>query len=121
MGREPDGTHDDVAATAANPQPGDPPPADQQAGPAAPPLPLDQPWYRELLVVALLVGGALGVLGIAYLGLTGAVAELIFGDPRLEAWSGDWWWIPFTAAGGLLITALRGWWRLRTTSPAAWR
>ena len=61
-------------------------------------------------MVALLVGGALGVLGIAYLGSTGAVAELIFGDPRLEAWSGDWWWIPFTAAGGLLITALRGWW-----------
>ncbi len=110
MTRDPDGAHDQAALAPADPQAGDTPHADQQSTPPAPPLPLDQPWYRELLVVALLVGGALGVLGIAYLGITGTAAGLIFGDPRLEAWSGEWWWIPFIAAGGVLITVLRSWW-----------
>ncbi len=110
MTRDPDGAHDQAALAPADPPAGDTPHADQQSTPPAPPLPLDQLWYRELLVVALLVGGALGVLGIAYLGITGAAAGLIFGDPRLEAWSGEWWWIPFIAAGGLLITVLRSWW-----------
>ncbi len=77
----------------------------------ASPLPLDRPWYRELLVVAIVVGLAIGLLGLAYLGATGALNDAIFGKPRLDAWSGEWWWIPFVAAGGVIVAALRGWWR----------
>ena len=61
--------------------------------------------------MAALVGLAVGLLGMVYLGATGAVSDAIFGEPRLEAWSGEWWWIPFVAAGGVIVTALRGWWR----------
>ena len=43
-------------------------------------LPLDRRWYRELLVVAALVGGVVGVLGLAYLGITGVMADLVFGE-----------------------------------------
>lgn len=75
-----------------------------------PALPIDQTWYRQLLALAVVVGGVLAFLGLGYLGLTGAVTDLIFGDPRIDAWSGDWWWIPYTAAGGLVIAALRHWW-----------
>ena len=73
-------------------------------------LPLDRRWYRELLVVAAIVGAVVGVLGLAYLGVTGAIAEVIFGEPRTQAWSGEWWWVAVTATGGLAATALRGWW-----------
>ncbi len=74
------------------------------------PLPLDRPWYRELLIVAAVVGLAVGLLGLVYLGATGALSDAIFGKTRWEAWSGEWWWIPFVAAGGLVVAALRGWW-----------
>ncbi len=67
----------------------------------ASPLPIDQPWYRQLLALAVVVGGVLALLGLGYLGLTGAITDRVFGTPRIDAWSGDWWWIPYTAAGGL--------------------
>jgi len=76
------------------------------------PIPLDRPWYRQLLVVAVLMGLVIGLLGLAYLAVTGKLTDLVFGDPRVDAWSGAWWWIPFTAAGGLLATALRDWWTI---------
>ena len=76
----------------------------------ATPIPLDRPWYRELLVVAAVVGLVVGLLGLVYLGATGALSDVLFGDPRLKAWSGEWWWIPLVAAGGVVVTALRGWW-----------
>lgn len=60
--------------------------------------------------MAAVVGVAVGVLSMAYLGATSAASKAIFGEPRLEAWSGEWWWIPFIAVGGVVITALRGWW-----------
>ena len=65
------------------------------------------------------MGLVMGLLGLAYLGVTGKLTELIFGDPRIEAWSGDWWWVAFTAAGGLVVAALRAWWKTPTTCPAA--
>ena len=74
-------------------------------------LPIDKPWYRQLLVISGAMGLVVGLLGLAYLGVTGKLTELVFGDPRIDAWSGDWWWVAFTAAGGLLVTALRGWWK----------
>ena len=76
----------------------------------ASPLPIDHVWYRQLLALAAVVGAVLALLGLAYLGLTGAITDLVFGDPRIDAWSGDWWWIPFTAVGGLVVAALRSWW-----------
>jgi H+/Cl- antiporter ClcA len=78
---------------------------------------MDQPWYRQLLVMALVVGAAVGLLGLVYLSITGAASDLVFGEPRLEAWSGEWWWILYIAAGGLLITALREWWKTQDHIP----
>ena len=78
----------------------------------ATPIPIDTPWYRQLLVASGLMGLVVGLLGLAYLGATGKVTDLVFGDPRIDAWSGDWWWIAVTAAGGLIVTALRGWWKV---------
>ena len=73
-------------------------------------LPIDRTWYRQLLAIAVAMGLVIGLLGLVYLGITGGSTDRIFGDPRIDTWSGDWWWIPFIAAGGLLITVLRGWW-----------
>lgn len=67
--------------------------------------------------MAALVGIVIGLLGMVYLGVTGAASDLIFGDPRLEIWSGEWWWIPFVAVGGLVITALRGWFKTQEHVP----
>jgi len=72
---------------------------------------MDRPWYRELLAASALVGAVVGLLGMAYLGVTGAASDAVFGDPRIEAWSGEWWWVPFVALGGVVITALRGQWK----------
>lgn len=80
-------------------------------------LPLDRSWYRELLVVAAVVGAVIGVLGLVYLGLTGAMSDLAFGAPRSQAWSGEWWWVAFTAAGGITVAWLRRWWNVQEHVP----
>lgn len=68
-------------------------------------------------MAAALIGLVVGLLGLVYLGFTGKLAEMVFGDPQVDAWSGSWWWIPFTAAGGLLATALRDWWKIPEKVP----
>jgi H+/Cl- antiporter ClcA len=83
----------------------------------ATPLPIDRPWYRQLLVAAALMGISIGLLGLAYLGVTGELTDLVFGDPRIDAWSGDWWWIPFIAVGGLVAAAVRSWWKITEHVP----
>ena len=75
-------------------------------------LPINRRWYQQLLVVAALMGLVIGPLGLVYLGVTGELTDRVFGDPRIDVWSGDWWWIPFTAAGGLVAAAVRGWWKI---------
>ena len=60
-------------------------------------LPIDRPWYRQLLAIAVAMGLIIGLLGLVYLGITGELTDRIFGDPRIDTWSGDWWWIPFIA------------------------
>ena len=82
-------------------------------------LPIDRPWYRQLLVVAAVMGLVIGLLGLVYLGITGELTDRVFGDPRIDAWSGDWWWIPFTAAGGLVAAACAAGGRSPSTSRAA--
>ncbi len=80
-------------------------------------LPIDRPWYRQLLVLAAVMGLVIGLLGLLYLGITGELTDRVFGDPRIDAWSGDWWWIPFTAAGGLVAAGLRVWWKIPEDVP----
>ncbi len=80
-------------------------------------LPIDQPWYRQLLAIAVAMGLVIGLLGLVYLGITGGLTDRIFGDPRIDTWSGDWWWIPFIAAGGLVAAAVRSWLKITDHVP----
>lgn len=80
-------------------------------------LPFDLPWYRRLIGVAFVLGLAGGVYGLIYLGVTGEFIDLFFGDAASTWWSGEWWWIPLIAAGGLTVAALRQMWRVPDKVP----
>jgi H+/Cl- antiporter ClcA len=80
-------------------------------------LPIDRPWYRQVLAAAAAIGLVMGVLGLVYLAITGKLTETIFGEPRIDAWSGEWWWIAVTAAGGAVVAVLRGWWKIPEKVP----
>jgi H+/Cl- antiporter ClcA len=69
-------------------------------------LPLDRPWYRKLLGYALVLGLAGGALAVVYMGVTGAGSDLFFGDAGTDWWTGEWWWIPLIALGGLIVAWL---------------
>ncbi len=70
-------------------------------------LPLDQAWYRRLLGFAVPIGLAAGVLALIYTAAAGIGTAFFFGDAESGWWAGEWWWIPLTAAGGLLVAVLR--------------
>ena len=78
---------------------------------------IDTLWYRQLLAIAAVMGLIIGMLGLAYLGITGGLTDRIFGDPRIDTWSGDWRWIPFIAAGGLMAAAVRSWLKITDDVP----
>jgi len=80
-------------------------------------LPFGSDWYRRLLGVAVILGIAGGVLGLIYLSSTGAVIDLFFGDAGTAWWSGEWWWIPLIAAGGLIVATLRQMWHVPEKVP----
>jgi chloride channel protein, CIC family len=80
-------------------------------------VPFDLPWYRRLLGVAFLLGITGGVLGLVYLGATGWVIDRLFPASEGVAWSGDWWWIPLTAVGGLVVVILRTTWHVPDEVP----
>jgi len=80
-------------------------------------LPFGSDWYRRLLGVAVILGVAGGILGLVYLGLTGEAIDLFFGEAGTAWWSGEWWWIPLIAAGGLTVAALRQMWRVPEKVP----
>lgn len=80
-------------------------------------LPFDLPWYRRLIGVAFILGLAGGVYGLVYLGVTGEFIDLFFGDADSTWWSGEWWWIPLIAAGGLTVAALRQMWSVPEKVP----
>lgn len=82
-------------------------------------LPLDQPWYRRLLAYAFALGLGAGVLGLGFLALTGTGIDRLFGDPTTEVWSGEWWWIPFVAVGGIVVAVLRKVWETPDVTPGA--
>jgi H+/Cl- antiporter ClcA len=70
-------------------------------------LPLDSSWYRKLLGYALVFGLAAGSLAVVYMGVTGAGSDVFFGDAESDWWSGEWWWIPLIALGGVIVAWLR--------------
>jgi H+/Cl- antiporter ClcA len=80
-------------------------------------LPFDQGWYRRIVGFAVLLGIAGGILGLVYLGITGALADVFFDSGGVRPWSGEWWWIPFVAAGGLVVTLLHSVWRVPAKVP----
>ncbi len=73
-------------------------------------LPLELPWYRRLLAVAVVLGVSGGVLSLIYLAGTGFGIDLVFGGVGTGLWAGQWWWVPLTALGGVVVTALRRRW-----------
>ena len=80
-------------------------------------LPLGSMWYRRLLFVAAILGIAGGAFSLVYLGGTGKLIDLFFGDAGTELWSGEWWWIPLIAGGGLLVAVLRHVWHVQEKVP----
>ena len=94
-----------------------PPPSRPSSERPAVALPVDRAWYREVLVAAVVVGAIVGLLALGYLGATGVLSDVVFGDPQIEAWSGEWWWIPYTAVGGVVVAALRHRWKVAEKVP----
>ena len=80
-------------------------------------LPLELPWYRRLLGASAILGVIAGVLSLLYLTGTGAVLDLVFGKPDGTLWSGDWWWIPLTAIGGVIVVWIRSVWQVQEHVP----
>ena len=80
-------------------------------------LPFDQPWYRRLIGFSVALGVAGGVLGLVYLGATGAVIDAVFDRGGTTWWSGEWWWIPLIATGGLVVAGLRRAWHIPAKVP----
>lgn len=70
-------------------------------------LPLDERWYRRLLLVALGLGAAGGLFALAYSLATGAGIRLFFGEPSSQPFSGEWWWVLLIGGGAMLVAYLR--------------
>jgi H+/Cl- antiporter ClcA len=82
-------------------------------------LPLSEAWYRKLMVAAVVLGVGGGVIALVYSGFTNFGIGRLYGDPTSEAWSGQWWWIPLVSGGAVLVTALRGLWKVPEKVPGA--
>lgn len=80
-------------------------------------LPLHEQWFRRLLLVSIGLGVATGLLGLGYLGVTGAIGDGLFDRGDGTWWSGEWWWVPLAACGGVLVTAARRRWRVPDDAP----
>lgn len=82
-------------------------------------LPLEQSWYKKLLLLALVIGGMGGLLALLYNVITGAGIGFFFGGTGTGWWDGKWWWIPLTALGGMTVAVLRRIWKVpqSVTSP----
>ena len=82
-------------------------------------LPLNEAWYRRLLLAAVVLGVAGGVAALGYSSLTTWGIDRLFGDPTSEPWSGLWWWILLVPGGAIIVTFLRKRWRVPDDVPGA--
>jgi H+/Cl- antiporter ClcA len=82
-------------------------------------VPIEKPWYQQLLLFAPLIGAAGGMLAVAFMGVTGTANNLLFGNTGTGWWDGRWWWIPLTAIGGLIVALLRRAWKISMHVPGA--
>ena len=82
-------------------------------------LPVEQSWYQRLLVHAFVLGVAAGVSALVFMGITGTGTDFFFGDSGTGWWTGNWWWIPLTAFGGLTVAVMRKLWEVpkKVTDP----
>ena len=81
-------------------------------------LPLEESWYKRLLLLALVLGGLGGLLALLFNGITGAGIGFFFGDTGTGWWAGQWWWIPLAALGGLIVSFLRKVWKVPEYVPS---
>jgi H+/Cl- antiporter ClcA len=81
-------------------------------------LPLEKPWYRKLLLLALVIGAAGGVLSLAFSTVTGTGINFFFGNVGTGWWAGHWWWIPLMAVGGFIVAVLRKIWKVPSKVPS---
>lgn len=70
-------------------------------------LPLDERWYRRLLLLALILGAVGGLSALIYDTATVRGISLLFGSPTSDLWTGRWWWIPLVSAGAVLVVYMR--------------
>ena len=81
-------------------------------------LPLERPWYGRLLVFALVLGLVGGVAALTFMGVTGAGISFFFGNSGTGWFTGNWWWIPLAALGGLIVSFLRKIWKVPEEVPS---
>ena len=82
-------------------------------------IPLEESWYRRLLVFAPVIGVIAGAMAVLFMGITGTATEILFGGTGTGWWAGHWWWVPLTATGGLAIAILRKTWGVSRDVPGA--
>ena len=81
-------------------------------------LPVEQSWYKKLLFFALVLGAAGGVASLVYMAVTNTGISFLFGNAGTGWREGQWWWIPLTALGGLIVAALRKIWKVPQHVPS---
>ena len=57
-------------------------------------------------------------MALLFNGITGAGIGFFFGNAGIGWWSGQWWWIPLTALGGLIVSFLRKLWKVPEDVPS---
>jgi hypothetical protein len=82
-------------------------------------VPLEKPWYQILLLLMPIIGAVGGVLAVIFMGVTGTANDLLYGNKGTDWWTGQWWWIPLTPMGGLVVSILRKGWKISKDVPRA--
>lgn len=82
-------------------------------------LPTNKRWFCILLVMSLVIGIFGGISSLIFFGVANSGIDYFFGNSTIGFWSGEWWWIPLTAFGGLLVAWLRQTWKLTEDLPGS--
>ena len=72
-------------------------------------LPVQDGWYRRLLILSVALGVGGGVAAVLYSEFTGFGTGLLFGDPTSDLFSGRWWWIPLLSVSAVVVVLARRW------------